>query len=200
MIEASFTKKIGELDLRADIAEKGLIQLTGENGSGKTTFLRCLAGFMMVDSGTVKINGEDLTEKPVQLSQIVYINQNTYFDHMTVEEHLHWPLKFVEEPDREYIESLREIFGINYSGKLSKLSLGQKLRVAMATGFIRKPRVILLDETMSNISQGEELLESMQKMAGRMSVDIIYVTQDSAERYVADHKYTLHSGAMKKLF
>ena len=200
MIEASFTRKIGELVLRGEMAEEGLIHLTGENGSGKTTFLRCLAGFMRVDSGTVKVNGEDLTMIPARLRRIVYINQNTYFDHMTVEDHLHWPLKLVEERDREDIESLREIFGINYSGKLSKLSLGQKLRVAMATGFIRKPGVILLDETMSNISQSEELLGSMRKMAVRMSIDVIYVTQDGSEREVADHKYTLHSGTMKKLF
>ena len=200
MIEASFTRKIGELVLRGEMAEEGLIHLTGENGSGKTTFLRCLAGFMRVDSGTVKVNGEDLTMIPARLRRIVYINQNTYFDHMTVEDHLHWPLKLVEERDREDIESMREIFGINYSGKLSKLSLGQKLRVAMATGFIRKPSVILLDETMSNISQSEELLESIRKMARRMPIDVIYVTQDGAEREVTDHKYTLHSGNMKKLF
>ena len=164
MIEASFTRKIGELVLRGEMADEGLIHLTGENGSGKTTFLRCLAGFMRVDSGTVKANGEDLTMIPARLRRIVYINQNTYFDHMTVEDHLHWPLKLVEERDREDIESMREIFGINYSGKLSKLSLGQKLRVAMATGFIRKPSVILLDETMSNISQSEELLECADRI------------------------------------
>ena len=64
--------------------DEGLIWLSGENGSGKTTFLKILCGIIPVRSGTITVNGNDITLSDIQRRRVVYVNQNTYFPHLDV--------------------------------------------------------------------------------------------------------------------
>lgn len=196
MIEARFRTTMQQFLLDAYMKDEGIILLSGENGSGKTTFLKSLAGLISLDSGSISINGRDITNLQVQERRVVYANQNSYFGHLTIDRHIIWP--GVPEKELGIVNELKENFGINYSGKLKDLSMGQRMRVTVATAFAKKPEVILLDEVVSNISKPEDFMENIRSLARRMYIDVVFVAHSIGEAF-ADHLYSLESGVMKKI-
>lgn len=196
MIEAHFSVSLGDFSLVGEMGDKGLIHLSGENGSGKSTFLKALAGLIPIESGEIIVNGTNVREEVPQARRVVYATQNSYFSHLTVQKHIMWAMS--EHPNREYMEELKGAFGISYEGKLRDLSLGQKMRVSLATAFASNPRVILLDELLSNISNPAGLLEEVKRISGRESIDVVYVAHSLLESS-ADHRYSVTSGRMERL-
>lgn len=197
MIRADFAVHLKGFSLKAEMEDQGLILLSGENGSGKSTFLKTLSGLIPVDSGSILSNGLDITELPPQGRKVVYATHNSYFPHMGVQKHILWAMG--KEPDREYMGELREAFGISYEGKLRDLSMGQRMRVAIATAFASRPRAILLDEVISNISSPGDFLEEVRRMAKKISVDVVFVAHSLGEKS-ADHHYSMESGRMARIF
>lgn len=196
MIEASIKLELQQFHLQAELNSSGLILLSGENGSGKTTFLKCLAGLQAFSEGIIRINGKDVSSLEVQNRRVVYATQNSYFGHMSADRHILWPVR--DHPDPEYVQELKETFGINFYGKLRDLSMGQRMRVTLATAFASKPDVILLDEVISNISNPEIVLEEVKSLSHSKSVDVVFVAHSVGET-VSDHHYSLRSGTMERI-
>lgn len=197
MIRAEFAVRLNGFSLHAGMEDQGLILLSGENGSGKSTFLKTLSGLIPVDTGEILVNGQAVTNLPPQVRRVAYATHNSYFSHMTVQKHILWAMG--KTPDIEFMEQLQEAFGIGYSGKLRDLSMGQRMRVTLATAFASRPRAILLDEVVSNISSPGQFLEEVRKMAAKISVDVIFVAHSLGEKS-ADHHYSMDSGTMTRLF
>ena len=197
MIQAEISVHLNGFSLEAGMEDQGLILLSGENGSGKSTFLKALSGLIPVDMGKIRVNGQDISGLSPQERKVVYATHNSYFPHLGVRKHILWAMG--KEPDNQYMEELRDAFGISYEGKLSELSMGQRMRVAIATAFASRPRAILLDEVISNISSPEGFLEEVREMSARISVDVVFVAHSLGEES-ADHHYSMESGRMSRLF
>lgn len=201
MIDAHFEKRIGSFKLEASIRDSGLLLLTGRNGAGKSTCLLCLLGRYDIDAGYVRLNGRDLAGIPVGERRIAFVNQSTYFGHLDVDRHLLWGERRGTAASAAVdMRRLKEVLGIDYGGKVGKLSLGQRIRVAIGTAIISSPEALLLDEAVSNLSEPSEFLGKLKSIASEMGIDVLYVSQDPGEGKVADHHYILRDGKMSREF
>lgn len=179
--------------------DAGLVLLTGRNGAGKSTFLLCLLGRYPVDGGYIRFNGEDVTGLPVEKRRAAFVNQSSFFGHMDVGTHIHWGSGGMNSSDAK-AGRVTEGLGIGFSGKVDRLSQGQKMRVAVATAVLSSPRVILIDEALSNISDRLAVLSELKKMSEEYRFDIVCVSQDAEDSRIADHHYTIDKGAMSRVF
>lgn len=161
--------------------------LLGPSGCGKTTLLRIIAGFLKPSSGRVIINGNDITEVPVEKRPVGFVFQDyALFPHMTVRENMLFG--FSGKDKKNHLEELeRTAESLEISDLLSRypheLSGGQQQRVALGRTLMLKPEIILMDEPLSSLDAGlrlkvrEELMEIQQKIG----VTTVYVTHDREE-------------------
>ncbi len=162
-----------------------LFVILGYSGSGKTTLLRCIAGLEKVDSGRIYIDGEDVTDLPPGKRSTSMLFQNyVLYPHKTVLENIMMPIE--DEPDakRRAVEIADEL-GIRelLNRYPSQLSGGQQQRVALARALVKRPRVILLDEPLSNIDAPQRIAARrfIKDLQQREKVTMIYVTHDQIE-------------------
>jgi molybdate/tungstate transport system ATP-binding protein len=196
MLEANFTKRLGNFLLKAKFEGDDIICITGRNGAGKTTLLRCLAGIYNIDSGYIKLDGINIESLPIEKRRIVLIDNNSYIPNLSVDEHILWASKNLEKGKLKKIKSL---LGINFSGKVGKLSLGQRIRVALATALLSNPKAILVDEAFSHISQKKEFIGSFLKLAREFKIKIVFTTQDINDAKFASYHYLIENGEMKRI-
>lgn len=196
MIETDFIISLKDYSLNGKMKDQGLILLSGENGSGKSTFLKVLSGLIPPQSGIIKINNVDVTTRDPGERKVVYATQNSYFSHLSVQNHILWPMG--DRTDLDFVQELKDAFGITFDGKLRDLSMGQRMRVTLATAFASRPRAILLDEVISNISNPEVFLEEVKRLSIKESIDIVFVAHSLGEE-AADHHYNMVSGKMSRL-
>lgn len=181
-----------------DLPDGTFFTLLGPSGCGKTTTLRCIAGLEMPDTGTIRVGAKTFfdsstrTSVPMNLRQIGMVFQ-TYaiWPHMTVFENVAFPLRVSK--DRKYsraeIESmvadaLRTVSLDGYASRqATRLSGGQQQRVALARAIVCKPRLLLLDEPLSNLdaSLREEMRNELKRLQKQIGVTTVYVTHDQAE-------------------
>lgn len=197
MIDLRFRKKVRDFELSATLSDSGSIEFTGQNGSGKTTLLKCIAGYLQIDDGHIIIDGADITNLEIIKRRTVYISHDSYLPSLTVKEHLRWPLGKMS--DGSQIERLRELLGINYDGKLKNLSLGQKLRVSIATAIISMPVVLLLDEVLQNISDRGIFMNELGHVCHEAGITVLSASQESSDRALFQHSYSLNNGSLEKV-
>jgi len=168
--------------------EKGsFTTLLGPSGCGKTTLLRLMAGFLKPASGRVFINGNDVTDVPVENRKIGFVFQDfALFPHLTVKQNLLFG--FSHSQKKMQIENMEEIASrLELSNLLDRfpheLSGGQQQRVALGRTLMMKPEIILMDEPLSSLDARlrvqvrEELLEIQKKIG----ITTVYVTHDQEE-------------------
>jgi iron(III) transport system ATP-binding protein len=169
--------------------------LLGPSGCGKTTTLRCVAGLERPDEGTIHLDGDLVasgdTFVPPEERDIGMVFQNyAIWPHMTVFENAAYPLRVGKKklPKAELNKQVDEMLGLvqlsNEAGRSAlQLSGGQQQRLALARALIRKPRLLLLDEPLSNLDAKlrERMRLEVRDLQRRLGITTLYVTHDQAE-------------------
>jgi sulfate/thiosulfate transport system ATP-binding protein len=194
------TKRFGDFlaldDVSLEVPDGSLTALLGPSGSGKSTLLRIIGGLEASDSGSVHINGEDVTGVVAQKRGIGFVFQHyAAFKHMTVRDNVAFGLKIRREPkDRiaARVDELLRIVGLSGFAKRypSQLSGGQRQRMALARALAVEPRVLLLDEPFGALDAKvrAELREWLRRLHDEVHVTTLIVTHDQEEALsIADH-------------
>lgn len=190
-----FKKVVAVNRIQLDIEKGEMLTLLGPSGCGKTTTLRCIAGLEKPEDGDIVIDGKPLLSKGfVQPSQrgIGMVFQNyAVWPHMKVFSNVAYGLKLLKMPKKDIREKVEKVLALVGLGGLedrypSQLSGGQQQRVALARALVRNPKVLLLDEPLSNLDAKlrEELRFEIKSLVRRMGITAVYVTHDQAEAMV----------------
>jgi multiple sugar transport system ATP-binding protein len=174
-----------DLEIRAG----EFFSLLGPSGSGKTTTLRILAGLESADSGTVRVDGEDVTHVEPGARDVAMVFQSyALYPHMTVAGNIGFPLKMIGTPTEEIARAVREAAAkvrIEHllERKPGQLSGGQQQRCALARAIVRKPALFLLDEPLSNLDAKlrVETRVELKRLQRALNVTAVYVTHDQEE-------------------
>ena len=166
-----------------------VLTLLGPSGCGKTTLLRIVAGLEQPDSGRLLLDGRDLLPLPPGSRDVGFVFQNyALYPHLTVEGNLGLALETRGIPSPERVKRVREtaaLLGIEglLKRKPAQLSGGQQQRVALGRALVRRPRLHLLDEPLSNLDAQlrETMRAELRLLFRRMDAIVIYVTHDQAE-------------------
>ena len=197
MLKAVCRKRLDSFLLNAEMTDSGMIFLTGPNGSGKTTFLMCLAGHYTLDEGLIEHNGVEMTGRPPPYRKFVYIDHNSVFMHMSVDKHLRWAMG--ADSNDALLETVKAMLHVNFAGKVRDLSLGQRTRVSIATAVLSGPNALLLDEVVSSINERLGFLAELKELSVSRGFDVIYVTQERNDGAVADHQYVMEKGRLSRI-
>ena len=177
--------------------------MLGPSGSGKTTTLRIIAGLETPDSGKIYLDGKDITWLPPWKRNIGIVFQNyALYPHLTAYENIAVPLKVKKVPDDEIRKKVLEVAEILEIDKVldhrpSELSGGQQQRVALARALVKEPKVLLLDEPLSNLDARVRIdirgfLKDLQR---KLKMTAIHVTHDQEEAMaLADEIILIHDG------
>ncbi|MBE9390899.1 ABC transporter ATP-binding protein [Fervidicoccus fontis] len=199
-------KRYGQFELRIEeytFKEKSYNVVLGSSGSGKTTTLRLIAGLELPDEGKIILDGVDITNVPAWKRDIGLVFQNyALYPHLTAYENISVPLK-IKKLDRktidEKVKNVAEILGI--SSELHKyphqLSGGQQQRVAIARALVKEPKILLLDEPLSNLDARLrlEVRVFLKELQRKLNMTVIHVTHDQEEAMaIADNIVILNSG------
>ena len=176
-------------DLNLEIKDGEFLVLVGPSGCGKSTTLRMLAGLEEVNKGRILIGDTDVTNMQPKDRDIAMVFQNyALYPHMTVADNMGFALKIAGTPKaeiRQRVEEAAKILDLTeyLDRKPKALSGGQRQRVAMGRAIVRKPKVFLMDEPLSNLDaklrvQTRTQIAAMQRQLG---VTTLYVTHDQTE-------------------
>lgn len=189
-IKKSFTPGEDVLDdICLTVARGEFVTLLGSSGCGKTTTLHIIAGLEQTDSGSVWINGQDVTKLPPDKRDVNTVFQNyALFPHMNVAENIGYGLKLRKVPRGEIKKKVAQMLElVQLEGyekrKPSELSGGQKQRVAIARALVNNPKVLLLDEPLGALDL--QLRRAMQielkHLQKKLGITFIYITHDQEE-------------------
>jgi len=159
--------------------------LIGLNGCGKTTLQRVLTGILKPDQGTISIGGQDITDLPPEDRRIGYVPQHTaLFKHLTVRENILYPLqngRGSEETSHKVVKLLSLEPYLEW--KPHKLSGGYRARVALARALVSAPRVMLLDEPITEVDRAKKefILPLFREVLLQLNIPVLYITHDPWE-------------------
>lgn len=176
-------------DVNLEIKDKEFVVFVGPSGCGKSTTLRMIAGLEEISRGEIYIDNQLINDVPAKNRDIAMVFQNyALYPHMTVYDNLSFGLKLRRYPPKEIERRVREaadILGIaQYLDRKPKaLSGGQRQRVAVGRAIVRKPKVFLFDEPLSNLDAKlrVQMRMELQKLHNRLQTTMIYVTHDQIE-------------------
>jgi iron(III) transport system ATP-binding protein len=187
------TKRFGPLEVVSGvefaIEEGEMFTLLGPSGCGKTTLLRLIAGFYAVDAGEIRFDERVVNELPPHERGIGMVFQNyALWPHMTVFENAAYGLKLRKTPHAEITERIRAVLEKVKLGGLEnrypgQLSGGQQQRVALARALVLNPKILLLDEPLSNLDAKIriQVRAEIRKLQKELGITTVYVTHDQEE-------------------
>ena len=172
-----------------EIKDKEFIVLVGPSGCGKSTTLRMVAGLEEISGGELYIGGQLMNDVAPKDRDIAMVFQNyALYPHMTVRENIAFPLKLrkVDKAEADQrVNQAAEILGITeyLDRKPKALSGGQRQRVAIGRAIVREPKVLLMDEPLSNLDAKlrNQMRAEIIKLRQRINTTFIYVTHDQTE-------------------
>lgn len=186
-------KKYGDVqvvkDFNLEIADREFCILVGPSGCGKTTTLRMVAGLEEITSGEIYIGEHRVNDLPPKDRDIAMVFQNyALYPHMTVYDNMAFGLKLRGYSKKETdmrVKEAAEVLNIGHllERKPKQLSGGQRQRVAVGRAIVRKPKVFLFDEPLSNLDAKlrVQMRAELKKLHERLQSTIIYVTHDQTE-------------------
>ena len=176
-------------DFNLEIADREFVVLVGPSGCGKSTTLRMVAGLEDITRGELYIDGKLMNEVAPKERDIAMVFQNyALYPHMTVRQNMEFPLKLRKmekgEIDRR-VEQAAQVLGITQylDRKPKALSGGQRQRVAIGRAIVRDPKVLLMDEPLSNLDAKlrNQMRAEIIKLRQRIDATFVYVTHDQTE-------------------
>src|ERR671926_454309 len=201
------TRRFGDFtaldDVSVEVPSGSLTALLGPSGSGKSTLLRAIAGLDQPDTGTVTINGRDVTHVPPQQRGIGFVFQHyAAFKHMNVRDNVAFGLKIRKKSKaeiKEKVDNLLEVVGLaGFQTRYpNQLSGGQRQRMALARALAVDPQVLLLDEPFGALDAKvrEDLRAWLRRLHDEVHVTTVLVTHDQAEALdVADRIAVMSDG------
>ena len=194
------------LDL--DVADGELVVLVGPSGCGKSTALRLIAGLDTPDGGSIHIGARDVGAVPPQDRDVAMVFQGyALYPHMSARDNIAFPMKMRGVTTAERARRVDEAAALLGLGKLldrrpGELSGGERQRVAMGRAIVRKPKVFLFDEPLSNLDAAlrTELRVEIAALVRRLGVTSLYVTHDQVEAMtMGDRIAVLRAGELQQI-
>ena len=196
-----------------DVKKGELISILGPSGCGKTTTLRMIAGFIAPTSGEIFLSEEKITDYPPEIRPVSTVFQNyALFPHLTVYENieygLRYPLKVGKKLNKkEKKERTQKMINlVNLKGlenrRIDQLSGGQQQRVALARSLVLEPKVLLLDEPLSNIDTKlrETVRNEIRRIQKKLGITMIFVTHDQEEAMsISDRIIVMNEGNIEQI-
>lgn len=184
-----FNDTVAVNDFTMTFEDGKLVALLGPSGCGKSTMLNMLSGILPVTEGKIYFDDDDVTNMPPQDRGVGLVFQNyALYPHMSVLENIAFPLEIKKVPKAEREEKAMEMARLVHVDQLvdrkpKQLSGGQQQRVAIARALIKQPRLLLLDEPLSNLDARLrlEMREEIRRIQLETGVTTIFVTHDQEE-------------------
>lgn len=193
-------------DVSLSIAQGETLALLGPSGSGKTTMLRLLSGFEAPDAGRIVVEGEDVTSTPPARRRFGMVFQHyALFPHLDVGANVGFGLQGMERGRRER-QVAASLGLVDLAGfaqrRVQDLSGGQQQRVALARALAPEPRVLLLDEPLSNLDPAlrERTRRELRQLISRLGITTVFVTHEQEEAFaLGDRIAVLHQGTLEQI-
>ncbi len=182
--------------------------LLGPSGCGKTTVLRLIAGFERAEAGQILLNGEDISSVPAEKRPVNTVFQSyALFPHMNVFDNVAFGLKMAGVNKQEIVQRVAEALATvqlaGYSArKPHQLSGGQKQRVAIARAMVNRPRMLLLDESLSALDYKlrQQMQIELKQLQRKLGITFVYVTHDQEEALsMSDRVLVMHDGQAQQV-
>jgi len=188
--------------LSLDVERGEMLSLLGPSGCGKTTTLRMVGGFLRPDGGRVVLDGEEITTLPPERRPTATVFQSyALFPHMTVLRNVIYGLKFRKVPREQALSAGREMLekvGLPGAGgkTVDQLSGGEQQRVALARALIVRPKVLLLDEPLSNldVKLRVRMRGEIRRLQREFGITALYVTHDQEEALALSDRVAVMEG------
>jgi multiple sugar transport system ATP-binding protein len=180
-------KALDGIDLT--IEEGSFVVLLGPSGCGKTTLMRCISGLEKLTEGKIYFDEKDVSNVPPKDRNVAMVFQSyAVWPHMKVRDNIAYPLKLKKVPKNEIEERVKWVSELLHISELldrfpAQLSGGQRQRVAVARAIVHQPKVLLMDEPLSNLDAllRVKMRSELKKLHERVKVTTIYVTHDQVE-------------------
>ncbi len=195
-------------NINIDINDQEFVVLVGPSGCGKSTTLRMIAGLEEISEGTLTLDGKVVNDVPPKDRDIAMVFQNyALYPHMTVYNNMAFGLKIRKYPkDKidQLVKEAAEILGIEdlLDRKPKALSGGQRQRVAVGRAIVRKPKVFLFDEPLSNLDAKlrVQMRAEISSLHNKLKATMVYVTHDQVEAMtMADKIVVMKDGYIKQI-
>jgi len=207
-VRKTFGDVVAVDDVTLDVGDGEFLTLLGPSGSGKTTVLRMIAGFEAPSSGTILLDGRDVTHAPAHERDVNTVFQDyALFPHMTVAGNVEYGLKVKGVAASERAARVGEALeGVRLSGygdrRPSQLSGGQLQRVALARALVNRPKVLLLDEPLGalDLKLREEMQVELKAIQTSLRITFVYVTHDQGEALsMSDRVVVFNAGRVEQV-
>ncbi len=205
------TKRLGQREVvkhfTITVNSGELLTLLGPSGSGKTTVLRMTGGFLTPDSGTISLDGDDITHlSPEKRPTAMVFQQYALWPHMTVFDNVAFGLKVRRRSAKDISERVRAMLSMMRLDDFARsfpaqLSGGQQQRVALARALAIQPSVLLLDEPLSNLDAQlrHDLRDEIRRIQQHLMITTIFVTHDQDEALsLSDRVAILRDGQLEQ--
>lgn len=195
-------------DVSLSINEGEFFTLLGPSGCGKTTLLRMIAGFNSIEGGEICFGGKRINETPAHKRDIGMVFQNyAVFPHLSIYDNVGYGLKARKVPKKEAHERIMNALEIVQISELkdrmpSELSGGQQQRVALARAIVIEPKILLMDEPLSNLDAKlrVQMRTVIKKLQRQLNITTIYVTHDQEEALaISDRIAVMNKGKVMQL-
>jgi spermidine/putrescine ABC transporter ATP-binding subunit len=203
-----YGKTVAVNRINLEIEDGEIMTLLGPSGCGKTTTLRCIAGFLIPEEGEIYLGDQQMANLVPEKRGIGFVFQNyALWPHMTVFDNLAFGLRLRRTAKPEIKKRVDDVLGlVRLSGFAERyprqLSGGQQQRIALARALVIQPRVLLLDEPLSNLDAQlrEEMRFEIRELQKSLGITAVYVTHDQAEALVlSDRIAVMHDGVITQI-
>jgi iron(III) transport system ATP-binding protein len=191
-----------------DIKQGDLVTLLGPSGCGKTTTLRLIAGFEFPNAGQILLDGAEINDLPPHRREMSMVFQSyAIFPHLNVFENVAYGLNVQRRPRDEIkkrvakVLELVELTGLENRAP-NQLSGGQQQRVALARALVMEPKVLLMDEPLSNLDAQlrEQMRHEIRRIQQRLGITSVYVTHDQVEAMtLSDQVVVMNEGKIEQI-